>query len=64
MIGIILHYSTLTQRGVICGEDTIRYPFHLCSWQEKIPLKRGMIVIFEINPQQQVIQIHQHAIAA
>lgn len=64
MIGIILHYSTLTQRGVICSEDTIRYLFHLCDWQEEIPLRRGMKVIFEINSQQQVIQIHQHAIAA
>ena len=64
MIGIILHYSNLTQRGVICDKDATRHPFHIKDWQDEIMLQRGMKVNFDLNLQQQAIQIRRYYIAA
>ncbi len=64
MIGIILHYSALTQCGVICDTNALRYPFHLTDWQDEVMLQRGMKVNFDLNLQQQAIQIRRYYIAA
>lgn len=64
MIGIILHYSNLTQRGVICDKDATRYPLHINDWQDEIMLQRGMKVVFDLNSEKQAIQIRLHLIAA
>ncbi len=64
MLGLILHYSTMTQMGVLIDENSNRHKFSNDQWQADIEIKRGLKVDFKLDHQGQIIYIRQNSIAA
>ncbi len=64
MPGLILHYSTMTQMGILIDENSNRHKFSNDQWQADIEIKRGLKVDFKLDNQGQVIYIRQILMAA
>ncbi|MBI3441869.1 MAG: hypothetical protein HY052_08765 [Proteobacteria bacterium] len=52
MKGKIIHYNQETHRGLISGEDGLRYHFQLSAWIDKMMPRPGMQVGFQCQEQE------------
>ncbi|ENW19118.1 hypothetical protein GPS50_06080 [Acinetobacter haemolyticus] len=63
-IGLILHYSSQTKMGILVDQNSVRYSFSSKDWQEKANLKSGLKVTFDLNQDNQAINIRQEWLLA
>lgn len=59
IIGLILHYSRLNNTGVIIDKNSIRHQFSSKEWKEDTDLKLGLKVTFDLDQDDQAINIRQ-----
>lgn len=64
IIGLIIHYSSLSKAGIVIDENAVRYSFHSHEWQEDVDLKIGLKVTFDLNQDDQATNIRKEWLIA